>query len=127
MGLLLGATAAFLLVLIAGMIGTLLTVNHHGMMALALAVWGLAYTALFPVCQVRVMQAGAAAQALAGTMNVSAANAGIGIGAMIGGAAIGAWGVSSLMGISSVIAVLAIVGALWVMAVRGAPQVTVNS
>jgi DHA1 family inner membrane transport protein len=112
------ATAIFLLVLIAGMVGTLLTVHNNGLMAVALAVWGLAYTALFPVCQVRVMKAGAAAQALAGTMNVSAANAGIGIGAIIGGAAINAWGVSSLMGISSVIAVLGIVVALWMMAGR---------
>jgi len=112
------ATAIFLVVLIAGMIGTLLTVTNHGLMAGALAVWGLAYTALFPVCQVRVMKAGAAAQALAGTMNVSAANAGIGLGAIIGGAAINAWGVSSLMGISSVIAVLGIVVALWMMAGR---------
>jgi DHA1 family inner membrane transport protein len=112
------ATAIFLLVLIAGMVGTLLTVHNNGLMAVALAVWGLAYTALFPVCQVRVMKAGSAAQALAGTMNVSAANAGIGLGAIIGGAAINAWGVSSLMGISSVIAVLGIVVALWMMAGR---------
>jgi DHA1 family inner membrane transport protein len=99
-------------------VGTLLTVHNNGLMAVALAVWGLAYTALFPVCQVRVMKAGAAAQALAGTMNVSAANAGIGLGAIIGGAAINAWGVSSLMGISSVIAVLGIVVAVWMMAGR---------
>ena len=119
----LGASALFLLVMIAGMIGTLLTLHHHGLMALALAVWGLAYTALFPVCQVRVMQAGAAAQALAGTMNVSAANAGIGLGAILGGAAVASWGVSSLMGISSVIAVLGIAGAAWMMAANGAVKV----
>ena len=112
----LGATALFLLLMIAGMLGTLLTVHHHGLMALALAVWGLAYTALFPVCQVRVMQAGAAAQALAGTMNVSAANAGIGLGAILGGAAVSSWGVSSLMVIASAIAVVGIAGAAWMMA-----------
>jgi len=123
----LGATATFLLVLIAGMVGTLLTARHHGLMALALAVWGLAYTALFPVCQVRVMQAGSAAQALAGTMNVSAANAGIGLGAIIGGAAIGPWGIGSLMAISSAIAVLAIAGAVWMMAARATPQVTASA
>lgn len=114
----LGATALFMLVMIAGMIGTLLTVHQHGMMALALAAWGLAYTALFPVCQVRVMKAGSAAQALAGTMNVSAANAGIGLGAIFGGAAIAQWGVSSLMGLSSVIGVLGIAITLWMMATR---------
>jgi DHA1 family inner membrane transport protein len=120
----LGATAGFLLVLIAGMLGTLLTVHNHGLMALALAVWGLAYTAMFPICQVRVMKAGSAAQALAGTVNVSAANAGIGLGAIIGGAAIGHWGVSSLMGLSSAIAVLGIAAALWMMLARSSTKVT---
>lgn len=120
----LGATAMFLLIMIAGMLGTLLTIQHHGIMAAALAVWGLAYTALFPVCQVRVMKAGSAAQALAGTMNVSAANAGIGLGAIIGGAAINAWGVSSLMGLSSVIAVFGIVVALWMKAAAGTAKVS---
>lgn len=119
----LGATAGFLLVLIAGMLGTLLTVHNHGLMALALAVWGLAYTAMFPICQVRVMKAGSAAQALAGTVNVSAANAGIGLGAIIGGAAIGHWGVSSLMGLSSAIAVLGIAAALWMMKARSSTKV----
>jgi hypothetical protein len=46
---------------------------------------------------------------------------------MIGGAAIGAWGVSSLMAISSAIAVVGIAVALWMMAVRRAPQVTANA
>lgn len=50
----LGATVVFLLLLIGGMLATLLAVGKHGWLALALAVWGLAYTALFPICQVRV-------------------------------------------------------------------------
>lgn len=54
----------------------------------ALALWGLAYTALFPVCQVRVMQTAPQAEALAGTLNVAAANAGTGLGAILGGAMI---------------------------------------
>jgi DHA1 family inner membrane transport protein len=112
----LGATAVSLLLMIVGMLATLLTVNHHGAMALSLAVWGLAYTALFPICQVRVMKAGAKAQALAGTMNVSAANAGIGMGAIIGGAAIHQWGVGSLTMLASAIGLLAIAMAAWMMA-----------
>lgn len=54
----------------------------------AMALWGLAYTALFPVCQVRVMQTAPQAEALAGTLNVAAANAGTGLGAILGGAMI---------------------------------------
>ncbi|MBC7209576.1 MAG: MFS transporter, partial [Pseudomonas sp.] len=70
----------------------------------ALALWGIAYTALFPVCQVRVMRAGAKAQALAGTLNVSAANAGIAAGAALGGAAIQGLGLAAKFGACPLIA-----------------------
>lgn len=111
----LGATAISLVLLIAGMTGTLLTASHHGWMAVTLALWGLAYTALFPICQVRVMQAGQAAQALAATTNVSAANAGIGMGAIVGGLAIQYRGITTLTSLSACIAVLGIITALAMM------------
>ncbi|MBA6068607.1 MFS transporter [Pseudomonas mosselii] len=78
----------------------------------ALALWGIAYTALFPVCQVRVMRAGAKAQALAGTLNVSAANAGIAAGAALGGAAIQGLGLAALGYVACGFAVLALVATL---------------
>ncbi|MET0268006.1 MAG: MFS transporter, partial [Duganella sp.] len=81
-------TAGFCLLLAAGMAATVGFGPVHGMLIGALAVWGIANTALYPICQVRVMQAAPGAQALAGTVNVSAANAGIALGAMVGGAAI---------------------------------------
>ncbi|RSZ60185.1 MFS transporter [Massilia atriviolacea] len=108
----LGATVVCLLLLVGAMLATLLAVNRHGWLALALAVWGLAYTALFPICQVRVMKAGASAQALAASMNISAANAGTGLGAIAGGAAIAQFGLSSLSYLGAGIAVLAIMLAL---------------
>jgi len=82
----------------------------------ALAAWGIAYTALFPVCQVRVMIAGSKAQALAGTLNVSAANGGIGLGAMIGGATIQQLGLAALGWVGALIAALAVGLALLLMA-----------
>jgi predicted MFS family arabinose efflux permease len=94
-----------------------LATNHVWLIA-ALVLWGVAYTALFPVCQVRVMQAGAKAQALAATMNISAANAGIGLGAIFGGLGIGHLGLGSLGWIATGIAALAIVVALLMMRKR---------
>src|SRR5690606_27101366 len=75
----LGATAAFSLLLALGMAASVPLADVPILLALALAVWGIAYTALFPICQVRVMKSASHAQALAGTLNVSAANAGTGL------------------------------------------------
>lgn len=58
------------------------------------------------------MHAGASAKALAGTMNVSAANGGIGIGAALGGASIEHFGLWSLGWVASGIAILAAIIAL---------------
>jgi predicted MFS family arabinose efflux permease len=111
----LGATVVALLVLAGGMLAAVPAAPHHAWLALALVAWGVAYTALFPICQVRVMQAGAKAQAFAASMNISAANAGTGLGAVIGGLAIRHYGLASLGTISSVIAAMAIVLALCMM------------
>jgi DHA1 family inner membrane transport protein len=105
-------TAAFTLMLGIGMAISVPLAGSHGWLALALAIWGVAYTALFPVCQVRVMKAATHAQALAGTLNVSAANAGIGLGAIIGGLVIGQWGLKYLGYTATGIAVLAVLVAL---------------
>jgi hypothetical protein len=75
-------------------------------------------TALFPICQVRVMQAGAKAQALAASLNISTANAGIGLGAILGGLGIGQFGLGALGGIATIIAAMPIVVALLMMPKR---------
>ena len=105
----------FLLLLAVGMLAATPLATHPIGLIVALMIWGVAYTALFPVCQVRVMRAGAKAQALAATMNVSAANAGIGLGAIVGGLGIRHLGLESLGIISAVIAALAILVALLLM------------
>jgi DHA1 family inner membrane transport protein len=104
----LGATTVCALLLGLGMAASVPAAASYGWLIPALMVWGIAYTALFPICQVRVMQAASHAQALAGTLNVSAANAGIGLGAIIGGLTIQHWGVGLLGYIATAIALLAV-------------------
>lgn len=82
------ATAAFAGLLALGMALCVPAAGNPILFCAVLALWGIAYTGLFPICQVRVMKSATHSQALAGTANVSAANAGIGIGAMLGGVVI---------------------------------------
>lgn len=76
-------------------------------LALALCIWGIANTALYPICQMRVMKSASHAQALAGTLNVSMANAGIGLGAILGAFVIKDLGLHNLGYVAAGIAVLA--------------------
>jgi len=110
----LGATAAFSLLLGIGMAVSVPLAGSLALLGLALAVWGIAYTALFPICQVRVMKSATHAQALAGTLNVSAANAGTGLGAIIGGLVIPQWGLESIGYVATGIAAVAILMVAWV-------------
>lgn len=104
----LGATVVGALVLAVGMSATVPLAGSHGWLALAVAIWGMANTALYPICQLRVMRSATHAQALAGTLNVAMANAGIGLGAIIGGLAIRHWGIGNLEYVAAAIAVLAV-------------------
>ncbi|NGZ87020.1 MFS transporter [Duganella aceris] len=106
----LATTALFCAVLAVGMAATMALAGSMWF-AVALAVWGIANTALYPVCQIRVMKAASEAQALAGTINVSAANGGIALGAVIGGLSISAWGAGNIGYVSGAIAVLALLAA----------------
>jgi predicted MFS family arabinose efflux permease len=75
---------------------------------LALGVWGVANTALYPISQVRVMGSVTHAQALAGSTNVSAANAGIGLGAVLGGLTIPGLGIEYLGYVAAGVALVAL-------------------
>lgn len=102
------ATAGFAGLLGIGMALSVPALRSLPLFCVVLALWGIAYTALFPICQVRVMNSATHSQALAGTTNVSAANAGIGIGAMLGGAVIPTLGLGSIGYVSAAIALLAV-------------------
>lgn len=108
----LAATLAFCTVLALGVLASVWLAGQGGGAVIALALWGVAHTALFPLCQVRVMRAAPQAQALAGTLNVSAANAGIGLGALLGGGAIERFGLASLGVVAAAVALLAIAAGL---------------
>lgn len=108
----LAATAAFSVLLALGMLATVALAQQHAGLVLALALWGIANTALYPICQIRVMKAAPQAQALAGTINVSAANGGIALGAMLGGASVAGWGVGSVGVAGAVVAGVAALAAL---------------
>jgi predicted MFS family arabinose efflux permease len=103
------ATAIFLALLALGMTLCALWAGNRMLFCGSLLIWGIAYTALFPICQVRVMRSAPGAQALAGTANVSAANAGIGFGAAIGGIVIPTWGLGSIGYVASAVALLGLV------------------
>ena len=77
----------------------------------ALIIWGIAHTAMFPLCQVRVMNSSQHAKAFAGTLNISAANAGIGFGAMLGGWVISVADLPTAAYVASALAVAALIAA----------------
>lgn len=110
----LATTALFCAILALGMAGSMLLSQAGWVFALALAVWGIANTALYPICQIRVMKAASGAQALAGTLNVSAANGGIALGAAVGGAALSSWGAGQVGYLAAGIALLAVLMAAMV-------------
>lgn len=114
----LGATAIFSLLLGIGMMASVPAADSLILLWLALALWGIAYTALFPICQVRVMKSASHAQALAGTLNVSAANAGTGLGAIIGGLVIPQWGLENIGYVATGIAIAAILMSAWLVRFR---------
>jgi predicted MFS family arabinose efflux permease len=112
------ATAITTVVLGVGMAAVTPLAPSHGWLVVALAAWGIANSALYPICQVRVMKAAVHSQALAGTLNVSMANAGIGLGAIIGGAVIEHWALSDIGYVAAAIAMLAVLMSLAVGTLR---------
>jgi predicted MFS family arabinose efflux permease len=82
------------------------------LLCVVLLIWGIAHTALFPICQIRVMKTAPHAQALAGTLNVSAANAGIGLGSVMGGLTIEYLSLADVGYVAAFIAILAIATAV---------------
>ncbi|RWX79055.1 MFS transporter [Neorhizobium lilium] len=115
----LAATGVATAVLALGMAATVPLSSSHALLMVALGVWGIANTALYPICQVRVMKAATHAQALAGTLNVSMANAGIGLGAIIGGTVIQHLGLENIGYVAAAIAVLGVLLSVGVARLKG--------
>jgi predicted MFS family arabinose efflux permease len=114
----LGSTIVFALLLAIGMTATVPAASSIPLLCAVLVIWGIAHTALFPICQIRVMKTAPHAQALAGTLNVSAANAGIGLGSVIGGLTIEHLNLADVGFVAAFIAVLAIATAVVAIQMR---------
>ncbi|WP_130953256.1 MFS transporter [Klebsiella pneumoniae] len=78
-----------------GAVASVLLTNSAVFFIFALVLWGVAHTALFPLGQIRVMKAARGGKALAGTLNISACNSGIALGAILGGWAIDLGGIGA--------------------------------
>ncbi|MGU1584451.1 MFS transporter, partial [Pseudomonas aeruginosa] len=92
----LGATLLFVLLMALGMLALVPTLGNAWLLAATLATWGVAQAALFIVGQVRVMKSAPRAPAFAASLNISACNAGIGIGALAGSRVIDGSGLAPL-------------------------------
>jgi predicted MFS family arabinose efflux permease len=80
---------------------------------LAILVWGVAHSASFVFCQVRVMAIAPEAPSFAGSLNISASNIGIAAGALAGGLAIEQSSPFAMALTTFALAVLSIGVALW--------------
>lgn len=92
----LGATAVAVVALVLAVNAAAFLKASTWAVAISLAVWGLTHTACITLSQVRVTLAGSDAPAFATTMNISAANLGIAIGAAVGGWAIDHGGLQAI-------------------------------
>lgn len=104
----LGATILFAMPMAVGMIVLVSIIHSNALLGTVLAFWGIAQAALFTVSHVRVMKVAAETPALGASLNISGANAGIGIGALIGGRVIDINGLENVGSAAAGVMLLAI-------------------
>ncbi|WP_261300324.1 MFS transporter [Sphingomonas alpina] len=78
---------------------------------LSLSLWGMAHSAAFVVCQLRMTRAAPQAPRLAAALNISAANLGIALGTSIGGWSVALGGMAALGGTAALLGLIALAGA----------------
>lgn len=119
----LGATALFSALMAVGLTFVAPAMQSHGLLAVALGIWGIAQAALFIVCHVRLMKSAPEAPAFAASLNISGANIGIGLGAVVGGHVIDHYGLAALGGAAAIIVAVSVgLAALMMAAARGRRQ-----
>ncbi len=119
----LGATALFSALMAVGLTIVAPAMQSHGLLAVALGIWGIAQAALFIVCHVRLMKSAPEAPAFAASLNISGANIGIGLGAVVGGHVIDHYGLAALGGAAAIIVAASVgLAALMMAASRGRRQ-----
>ncbi|QWF19687.1 MFS transporter [Lysobacter capsici] len=92
----LAASLIFSVPMALGLVLVVPAIHSLPLFALTLALWGITQAALFPVSHVRVMKSAPQAPAFAASLNISGANLGIGVGAMVGGRVIDAIGIGGV-------------------------------
>lgn len=118
----LGATLLFGTLMAGGLAFVTLVMRAPVLLAVALAAWGVAQAALFIVCHVRLMKAAPQAPAFAASLNISGANAGIGLGAVVGGYVIDHHGLAALGGAAAGVLAVGMLLALGLMAMTRRAQ-----
>jgi len=117
----LGATLLFSALMAAGLAVLAPVMRSPGLLAVPLGIWGIAQAALFIVCHVRVMKSAPEAPAFAASLNISGANIGIGLGAIVGGHVIDQHGLASL-GVAAAGIVVAAMGLGALLMATGRPR-----
>ncbi|OZI79621.1 MFS transporter [Bordetella genomosp. 2] len=117
----LGATLLFAALLAIGQALAAPAMRTPALLATTLGVWGIAQAAMFIVNHVRLMKAAPDAPAFAASLNISGANIGIGIGALVGGLVIDRHGLAALGGAAAGIMAAAMGLALLLMATARPP------
>lgn len=108
----LGATIFFCAPMALAMLMLVPFLQSYTALAFALATWGIAQAALFTVSHARVMKIALATPALGASLNISGANVGIGLGAIIGGRMINSFGLGSVGWSAAIVVGLAIATSL---------------
>lgn len=112
----LGATLAFSAVVALAMAAIVPSLRSPVLLAVALGAWGIAQAALLIICHVRVMKSAPEAQAFAASLNISGANVGIGLGALVGGRVIDGYGLAPVGSVAAGVIVVAMLAALLLLA-----------
>jgi len=90
-------------------------------LVLVLTIWGISQAALFTVSHTRVMNATESTPALGASLNISGANLGIALGAIVGGRMIDLFGLASVSAAAAAIVAVAIAAAAFLMVI-GSPK-----
>ena len=90
-------------------------------LVLVLTIWGISQAALFTVSHTRVMNATESTPALEASLNISGANLGIALGAIVGGRMIDLFGLASVSAAAAAIVAVAIAAAAFLMVI-GSPK-----
>lgn len=109
------ASMIFCFFMAGGMIALVPSIHTPVALSVAMAVWGITQAALFLVSHVRVMKIAPNAPAFAASLNISGANVGIGLGAIVGGRVIDTLGLSSVTYVASVFILVAVLLAALLM------------